>query len=424
MSFAKNEASYIIYSGSATGGPYFAKNGSTGKIDFSGSNASTVINGSINALTSGGKILLKDGIYIISGSIIPANNIILEGSYPSTILGVVQYFSGSFILYTGSDDLIRFTVKNLQLSGSRQVSGSGIHIKKPVRVIIDNVYVFNTFGNGIFFEDAPSQSLSSIIRHGEVRNAREHGIRIDGVYDCFIYDMVVAQSVQHGIRLGSASHQITNNRIGSSGQGKSVGHNIALVGAIDCLVENNFCEEALQHGIYCSGDRNTIIGNKCRNNSSVSTGSFDGIFLDTTADYNIIIGNKCYDTNTFTMQRYGLRITGSTYNLIMSNDFRGNSGSVWDQGLDNTIKYNEGYITENTGTATITGLSGSIAHGLYSGSVSPPKVRLTVTGSATFDPNSTGPVVSYPSGSANNWTGFWVRQTGSGTIGFDWEAEI
>jgi len=53
--------SYIVYSGSGTGGPYFAKD-SDGDTKFSGSDASTVIQSAIDALTNGGIIFLKGDV--------------------------------------------------------------------------------------------------------------------------------------------------------------------------------------------------------------------------------------------------------------------------------------------------------------------------------------------------------------------------
>ena len=56
--------SYTVYS---KGGFYFAKNGQTGKNDFSGTDAPTVIQNAMTALNSvgGGVLFIKDGIYIL-----------------------------------------------------------------------------------------------------------------------------------------------------------------------------------------------------------------------------------------------------------------------------------------------------------------------------------------------------------------------
>ena len=71
-------ASFIIYSGSP-GATYYAINGTTGKIDYSGSVASTVIQNSIDALT-GGKIFFKPARYILTTPITLDHGIKLIGS--------------------------------------------------------------------------------------------------------------------------------------------------------------------------------------------------------------------------------------------------------------------------------------------------------------------------------------------------------
>jgi len=69
-------ASYIIY---VENGVYYAKNGLTGQIEFSGTNAGTVIQQAINALANGGSIYIKSGIYSISSTIVLKSDIQLIG---------------------------------------------------------------------------------------------------------------------------------------------------------------------------------------------------------------------------------------------------------------------------------------------------------------------------------------------------------
>ena len=82
--------SYLIYN---SGGNTYAENGSTGLIDFRGSDAKTVINNAITALTSGGSIFIKEGTYLISDKVfLDTPNIQITGTM-GTILkwnGVAQ----------------------------------------------------------------------------------------------------------------------------------------------------------------------------------------------------------------------------------------------------------------------------------------------------------------------------------------------
>jgi len=61
------EASYIIFTDG--NGNYYARNGMTGEIEFSGTVPRTVIQSAIDSLTNGGKILFKAGTYPINGII-------------------------------------------------------------------------------------------------------------------------------------------------------------------------------------------------------------------------------------------------------------------------------------------------------------------------------------------------------------------
>ena len=73
-------ASYIICSGS---GNYYARNCSTGLIDYTGSNAGEVIQSTINAVSGsgGGEIFFKPGLYVSTSSITINNHgIKLKGS--------------------------------------------------------------------------------------------------------------------------------------------------------------------------------------------------------------------------------------------------------------------------------------------------------------------------------------------------------
>ncbi len=77
----ETEASYIIWSDGLTPSTYYAKNGTTGAIDFSGTDAATVIQTTINALTPGRtwqqKIVVK-GNYELTAKVTLDSYTILE----------------------------------------------------------------------------------------------------------------------------------------------------------------------------------------------------------------------------------------------------------------------------------------------------------------------------------------------------------
>jgi len=101
--------SYVIWT---DGTNYYAKNGSTGKIDYSGTNASTVIQNAINSLSAGGKIYIRKGIYTITNTITLSDGITLEGE----IRASGKYYDTKGTILRGSaDPILKVTVNKDQL---------------------------------------------------------------------------------------------------------------------------------------------------------------------------------------------------------------------------------------------------------------------------------------------------------------------
>src|SRR3990167_9581552 len=124
------EASFIVYSGS---GLYWPLNGSTGKIDYSGSDATNIIRSSLNA-TFSGSIFIKKALtcYLITGSIGIPSNVTIDSDfavlaanwssdYSPTALGLPLNFPPIFynLNYSGSYGRnTNITIKNLILQGN------------------------------------------------------------------------------------------------------------------------------------------------------------------------------------------------------------------------------------------------------------------------------------------------------------------
>jgi len=70
------DANYIIFKDAST---YYAKNGTTGAIDYSGTNASQIIQTTIDSMPNGTMLKLRNGIYEIDTRITVSKPIILEG---------------------------------------------------------------------------------------------------------------------------------------------------------------------------------------------------------------------------------------------------------------------------------------------------------------------------------------------------------
>ena len=222
--------------------------------------------------------------------------------------------------------------------------------------------------------------------------------RVEGCY--------LSRGTQYAVRTGLHTVIIGNIMIDIQG-GIEVGFDESLI------IGNIILPKT--YGIYVSGRiNNSIIGNKIY-------GGNTGIFLYSGSNYTVIIGNTVRDTNqhgiyiyqsdhvilkgnsilnpsAFEPNRYsGIYISGGGSNLIDGNIILGNNMlySVLEDstnnniiinnlvnkpmnivGLNTIVRYNHGYITSNSGLATISANSTrvTVSHGLAN---APTKVLIT-----------------------------------------------
>jgi len=269
---------------------------------------------------------------------------------------------------------------------------------------------------------------NGLIRDVTVLNAYSRGIEVDGGELCTVENCVVNKTYNtdhgNGIMLWSGDktvnrkHTVINCRVFNSAKtGIDLG-TVAGVRVIGCYVENAgsigianddcggdiviakctvvksgsdginvittarvigcVCAYNGRHGIRVIGDGSIVIGNKCYNNNQVQT-SNHGIGLEGCSGV-IVKANRCWDDQDTKTQSYGIsEYLGADYNIIICNDVRGNdAGGIHPSGANTIIKYNLGYLTENSGTVTFSGDGSTtqfkIAHGLVS---TPSKVLVT-----------------------------------------------
>ena len=104
-------ASYVIYQ---SGNTIYAKSVKPGLVDFSGTDAKTVMQNAINALAEGGKVFLNNGTYIMSGKLLLRSNIDLEGESWSTILKLGDHVDTN-VIDTDSSGISNLVVRNIQI---------------------------------------------------------------------------------------------------------------------------------------------------------------------------------------------------------------------------------------------------------------------------------------------------------------------
>ena len=367
-----------------------------GKIAFSGTDAAAVIQWALDNLTSGrtwmekvvvkGTFEVSTTISIPSYTVLDIQGIIKSAESPQTfnvieVVGTAETPVTHVVIENGCVDGNSANDSDTAPDGTRNC----IIVNHARNVVVRNVHLLNGYHNGLNFYD-DTQNCYAIGCY--VENCGLHGILTKGIKNviahCFvtntlIWDGIQVQSHQNSI-IGNACYNNTyfgidlheggyaNTVIGNICRGNYVG--ITSDGEYHSII-GNICYLNTKQGISVQSSHTTVIGNICYDNSAppANPGQWCGILIFDCSDV-IVTGNQCFDSReTGKTQKYGLRFTGTVDGVIVANnDFRGNFwGSV--TGADvptNAIFINNlGFVTENSGTATIpSGTSVVFEHGL------------------------------------------------------------
>jgi len=290
------EAAYIIF---RDGELVKAKNGLTGEIDFSGTDASTVIQRALDSLTPNRTWVEKVAVV---GSFTLSSKIRVSGY---TFLDLSQ--ANLTLAANVNDNMIEasgwyFTIVGgtLNGNGAHQTRGSAIFVKGEAQRF------FIGYGMRIF-------------------NAAEHGIHLEGEPDKYVgvgvlVDIIIEGCGGSGVLSAPWSADHIFSRLNCGGNG---GSGICLSSSsanliVDSLFWNNFKGVDIYHSM-----QNVVTGNRI--------------------DFN----------------KYGVCIAyGSSENLVIGNELHNNTEQIRvevDAGNGNIIRENRGYVAENYGTAIFSG---------------------------------------------------------------------
>ena len=349
---AKLVPSYTIYSGAGLGGPYFAQD-DAGNLDYSGSNATTVIQNAIDAIrTVGGLIFIKNGHYSLGGFRVSgsatAGAITIEGeSNSGTILnltgssyGAYGYSTGSetaggrrAVIYINSAGSTSITIKNLRIEGNctNQVnnvtgitatsggiitirdciimSGSkfGIHALGSAFILNNTVYRTNTTGSAPQYPNEPVEDNCV-------------GIRIEDT-DCRVEDNMVGWTGRFYTPDEHKGYNIVAYTSTTCHRNWTWSGNVGIwVDGSDASVEDNFVEQiGPRAAIAVNGHTNIIDGNRCRMGSnSISVNADAGIEITGSSSYNLIQNNKIFCYSSPYIITTGIRELGTANNNTIS----------------------------------------------------------------------------------------------------------
>ncbi|MCK4474679.1 right-handed parallel beta-helix repeat-containing protein [Candidatus Bathyarchaeota archaeon] len=368
------EANYVICLDDE--GVAHARNGVTGQIDYNSANISYVINSAIDALpTTGGCVFIKEGTYTISDTIkVPSNVSLIGAGFGSKL--VLAAGSNSNLVensdhWCGNNNIL---IANLHLDGNKAENPAeigGLHFKRVRDSTIQNCWVHDSAFAGLLIEKGGGNVIQGNFVY-ENRNAGIEGTHEN--YDIVANNVVYSnQGIPYGYGIDyctGSRHNVFEGNV-CHDNGLTSGGGIALWDGVENTIVSNTLTSnhvGLTVGIPSFGNRtygNIIMGNMVSNNTgdgahiegennlvSKNTFSFNGgngVYINGSDTKDIIIEGNRLEHN----QGWQIIVTASPSDTVIKNNIIFGNDLISDQGTNTLIKWNLGYNTENSGTATI-----------------------------------------------------------------------
>ena len=232
-------ASYIVYS---DGVYVHAKNGDTGIVDYSGKDASEVIQAAIDSLGScGGSVLIREGTYVISKTIKVPGNVTLSGVGFATKLVLADYADEEVIENMHTEGYIdsNIVIANLQIDGNGKKQTSGAQVSPIFLFRVSRSRV-----EGCWIHSVAPQSTNA------------------GIYALFSRYLIIRGNVIYDNRYTAVFLALGVNAIISNNQLYGSHRGVYLANHLYGIVEGNqivSCDEGVR--MYVTASNNTIQGN-------------------------------------------------------------------------------------------------------------------------------------------------------------------
>jgi len=348
------DAEYTVF---VSGGYYYARNGSTGSIDYggaksngsvSGSDAAAVISAAIAALANGGRVFIKAGTYtlaslnvLIGGEAGSAavgstsvSNVDLCGEGEATYLKAATNLNGTLI---AAMNVNGWYVHDLQVDGNRaNQSGAGtypelmgIDILSSTNCINEKCYVHDCKTYGIAVSSGTRCSVldnfvlncnangiilyggqSIVARGNQINGASDVGLDVSGISSSSpITDVVCEQNIVVNVNLGTSPWSL------NTGLGIDVGDNGYVVRAI---IKGNIVDTCSGWGLQSgpSGTNNDITfeGNQVY-------GCAGGVYANSTNGLKVVWNTVDTTTNNTNNEGCGIFI----YTGVPDANIKGNT---------------------------------------------------------------------------------------------------
>lgn len=302
-----------------------------------GSGDQTTIQAAINELPSrGGIVQLLEGNFDIAASIVPAERLILRGAgSEATILNLANGVNDSMIKDHSSfaSNRIFLNIESMNLEGNKanNTAGSGIDLQPAGAghywdVVMRDVYIEHFKDDGIISNDGHDYIIDHCLP--EYNDGR--GIVITGGGHCNIqYCTIKANSV-----------------------------GVDVTGTYHSKIHANFVQACVNQGII-SDTRSMTWGNMCDGNCT-ATGAISNYLMK--GNYGILFGNQGYFTGV--LGDYNAVTDSAGWGAMIANNYfvGAQVQEVYQNGgvRNSTVRNNQGYYTEKSGTATLLSASTSI----------------------------------------------------------------
>jgi len=384
---AEQAASYVVFKENST---YKAKNCHTGAIDYSGTDASTVIQAALDGLTAGRtwkeKVIFKNDFTLTTQIKIPSYTVFKGGKFLASgitahddiiavgtnitdvdIIGVKVDVNGLDSVGIGVNAIgtERITVQDCEVRNYGYFGGMVFGAKYGLvkhNLVDYGTGVYSTYARGIWLTSVNGRFIT--VEDNIILNSVKESIFVeDGCMDDKILNNYIYTPKHHGIVVGDAGvnpiekHLVQGNTVYGSTEATG-GIGIYLNKVKEVEVKDNHVYLMDGSGIaVTSSERCKIEDNFAFNNAQQKPASYDqGIRLDAVT-YSTIARNHCFDNQTPKTQQHGIEFMGvaNDYNCIFDNDLRDNANGnlVGTIGANTKIRNNYGFVTENSGTATI-----------------------------------------------------------------------
>ncbi len=350
-------ASYVLWREGVT---YYAKNGSTGVIDYTSSNASEILS---NVVASNTRLYLRAGIYQAAQYNLIENvaNLTIEGELGAIIrmADSLTYAHGFRIINSA-----HVTIRNLAIDGNKaggSTYGYGIDYLNSTYGRFEDLHLYDMIdaafqiegSNNTVIQHCLIENIGSAVGHDTairfagygagshnntaannvIRNCGEHGIKsynlstnntitgntiynvsregIQVSYRCIVTANRITKTGWNGLLLTGSDNIVTDNIIDNAGT-----NGIIIYATAGNIVSGNTIRNSGAHGLYIyQAYNNTIVGNQINANGD------NGIYFGsptTASNMNILIGNVVRANSN-----KGVWVAYGDYNIVVA-------CSVWD----------------------------------------------------------------------------------------------